>query len=101
MTVSEALLLTEVYEGLATLCERATGYSITTHLLLMEAFNELDELHTPPQQLPMVVPDKSPDMLLAQVSDGLGRLIDLASDTDAGMRYIRVRALVQAARAAA
>ena len=98
--MSEALLLTKVYEGLATLCERATGNSITTHLLLMEAFNELDELHTPPQ-LPMVVPDKSPDMLLAQVSDGLGRLIDLASDTDAAMRYIRVRALVQAARAAA
>ena len=88
----------QVRATLATLCERATGYDVVTHVLLMEAFNELEEIRDGDGHLPRTTLCVPPDQVLDELLDTLKELIDITSEEWLCLRYSRVRALIQAAR---
>jgi hypothetical protein len=88
----------QVRATLATLCERATGYDVVTHVLLMEAFNEFEDIRDPNRFVSESVLGVPPDQVLDELLSALTELIDITSDEWLCLRYSRVRALVQAAR---
>ena len=88
----------QVRATLATLCERATGYDVVTHVLLMEAFNEFEDISDWDRNLPKATLCVPPDQVLDELLDTLTELIDITSEEWLCLRYSRVRALIQAAR---
>lgn len=97
---TEPELLAQTREALADLCAHGTDLDQNVHLLLMEAFNELDEVDAPevrPHPSPATFVSSTP---VADLCDALATLVQVTSDDAAGPHLLRALILISTSREA-
>src|SRR3954452_961627 len=94
---TEMELLVQAREIVAELCAHGADLDVNVHLLLMEAFNELNDVDSRPTCLLPPV-DRRLDEKLGSLGDALAALVTVTSDASSLPHYLRAHDLVIAAR---